>query len=1014
MDGTLYFSYNKKEDATSYACSLSLPSIQSGHYGPFFNLIFPQSVPGASSSPKIDEFQPQIFPEIPTRGQSIFIECFAYGFPAPKYKWSRVDGEPLSARHRILNYGRVLKIDSVTVDDAARYKCVAFNEFGRESAEIQLLVHSPPTLLKPLINQRIATNTSANFECIAASQYSNQVTIEWFHNGQPISPLLMPAAERKRFKINENVLNILNAAENDSGIFQCIVSNDVGSVSSSARLTVEDAAPKFHGNIFPRRIFVVEGSKLSLPCLYLASPRGFAHWYSASSSDAIPVDPHSRMRQKKELIGNEESISVLEIDNIEKTDEGIFHCETANGVGEGKGVVQVKVVPKPQIVVRPPSLASGMASNSVYQTPTKITCEVELACELPDDCPEALFDWQFNDQSLKHVVTRGLPLKMNAKEKEVEKYWGENNDEDTRSSRWLFETPTNKKSKEDKRKKVKHVRQLSQVEVSPEFSSANIGRFSCTSIYGSGSSEVTEPKTLSSAPTQLKIIEVNRNYVKLSWKQPANQKRRGFGTNVRMEGYQIEYRTASNRQWRPFPNGLFKTEDRIIGSYLLKNLESNEKYQFRVRSRAADGSMSAPSLHTEWIETPQSPPLDPIQRLQWRTIDDSHLLLEWDPVESSHQSGPNLRYNVSWSDPAPSIPALAKFQADTFAHSEMVSEPNIVIPIKVFKPKKKKIKKNKNRVEDVTESCFTIAVGVQPLNDVGAGPTSTDTVVQISTEGPKRYADNLLAIPVNSTHLNLTWEWKNTGGCENIIGAYIQCLETSAFINDVSSFSVNHSSEDETITVKKVPPLTRDMDSLIINQSVPAHYTSWLVHGLKPGTEYSCTVRAFDQYGRYGNTSKHATSARTLDPAPPFPPEITMIKLQEMDDSLTTLIEWTAIPLRNSLYDNVTDHQRGYKILIYVSETAERPIVLTLTEAELQNPRKPSARIDGLKLMYYYTIKVAGFNEGGIGPVSKPTSIRLGVSSDFNASNSSFFSLLNIFILIIVMCLMHFNALKFL
>jgi hypothetical protein len=131
--------------------------------------------------------------------------------------------------------------------------------------------------------------------------------------------------------------------------------------------------------------------------------------------------------------------------------------------------------------------------------------------------------------------------------------------------------------------------------------------------------------------------------------------------------------------------------------------------------------------------------------------------------------------------------------------------------------------------------------------------------------------------------------------------------------------------------------------------------------------------------------------------------------LQEMDESLTTLIEWTAIPLRNSLYDNVSDHQRGYKILIYVSETAERPIVLTLTEAELQNPRKPSARIDGLKLMYYYTIKVAGFNEGGIGPVSKPTSIRLGVSGDFNGTRtSSSISLLNIFTL--VMCLMQNHA----
>ena len=216
---------------------------------------------------------------------------------------------------------------------------------------------------------------------------------------------------------------------------------------------------------------------------------------------------------------------MLEIDKVEKSDEGVYHCETANEVGEGKGVVRVKVIPKPHIVVRPPSLASGMASNSVYQTPGKITCEVELACELPEDCPEALFDWQFNDQAVKHIVTRGLPLKMTAKEKTIENSW---NDDDFRSSRWLFETPSERKV--EKKKKVKRVRQLTQVEVAPEFTSANIGRFSCTSIYGSGSSEVTEPKALSAAPTQLKIIEVKRNHVKLSWKQPANQKRRGFGT----------------------------------------------------------------------------------------------------------------------------------------------------------------------------------------------------------------------------------------------------------------------------------------------------------------------------------------------------------------------------------------------------------------------------------------------------------------------------------------------------
>lgn len=44
----------------------------------------------------------------------------------------------------------------------------------------------------------------------------------------------------------------------------------------------------------------------------------------------------------------------------------------------------------------------------------------------------------------------------------------------------------------------------------------------------------------------------------------------------------------------------------------------------------------------------------------------------------------------------------------------------------------------------------------------------------------------------------------------------------------------------------------------------------------------------------------------------------------------------------------------------------------------LSDRRNPSARLDGLKLMYMYTIKVAGYNPGGIGPISEPRSIRLG------------------------------------
>ncbi|KJH52115.1 hypothetical protein DICVIV_01694 [Dictyocaulus viviparus] len=78
LDGTLYFSYVTKQDETSYACSLSLSYTQSGHYGPFFRFHVPvsQIEPFA---PRLDTSQPQVFPESPSLGSIVYLECFAYG-----------------------------------------------------------------------------------------------------------------------------------------------------------------------------------------------------------------------------------------------------------------------------------------------------------------------------------------------------------------------------------------------------------------------------------------------------------------------------------------------------------------------------------------------------------------------------------------------------------------------------------------------------------------------------------------------------------------------------------------------------------------------------------------------------------------------------------------------------------------------------------------------------------------------------------------------------------------------
>ncbi|CAJ0573769.1 unnamed protein product, partial [Mesorhabditis spiculigera] len=103
------------------------------------------------------------------------------------------------------------------------------------------------------------------------------------------------------------------------------------------------------------------------------------------------------------------------------------------------------------------------------------------------------------------------------------------------------------------------------------------------------------------------------------------------------------------------------------------------------------------------------------------------------------------------------------------------------------------------------------------------------------------------------------------------------------------------------------------------------------------------------------------------------------------DGHFTTIIEWSAVELGNASEIN----DLGYKIFVYISETASDAVVLDMPLRALVDPQQPSARLDGLRLMYKYTVQVAGYNSGGLGPRSEARSLRLGaMNSPFIGSSS--------------------------
>lgn len=339
---------------------------------------------------------------------------------------------------------------------------------------------------------------------------------------------------------------------------------------------------------------------------------------------------------------------------------------------------------------------------------------------------------------------------------------------------------------------------------------------------------------------------------------------------LNVDGYVIEHRSGFDRAWKLIQNGAFKTTDRIIGSFLVRSLQPNTKYQFRVRTKLADGSESPVSSSTKWLETPASSPADIVTNLRWKILDTSHLLLEWDPIEVFHTSGPNLRYNVTWTDST----------NDIRHHYDIVSQPSHVIALKLEA-------KQKTRIDP--EDCQVIAVGVQPLNDLGTGPAATDTVVYLSNNAPKRYVAGIKLEVYNATHLNISWNWVLAGECENVMGAQISCVQS----NGKKNISVDESNSHFNITI-------------------PHHYNQWLIGGLRPLTGYQCSIIAFDQYGRRGRQSITSNMAMTAEPSPMDAPEITKVKLSETLSGYTTLLDWRSVKLKT--LTNSSANERGYRV----------------------------------------------------------------------------------------------------
>lgn len=169
-------------------------------------------------------------------GKSAKFLCTVSGTPVIDVAWQK-DGTTISPsdHYKIskVENKHVLEISLLTTSDRGVYTCKASNKFGADICQAEMVIIDKPHFIKVLQSVQSAVNKKIRLECQVDED--RKVTVGWTKDGNKIPP-------GKDYKIffEDKIasLEIPLAKLKDSGHYVCTISNEAGSSSSSASVTV--------------------------------------------------------------------------------------------------------------------------------------------------------------------------------------------------------------------------------------------------------------------------------------------------------------------------------------------------------------------------------------------------------------------------------------------------------------------------------------------------------------------------------------------------------------------------------------------------------------------------------------------------------------------------------------------------------------------------------------------------------------------------------------------------------
>lgn len=266
-----------------------------------------------------------------TEKKPVRLECKFKGKPTPTIEWFKDDEQnkvKQSKRIKITveNDTAILEFKETELDDEGVYKCVATNDSGTAKSEAELLVDEAgekPFLKSTLKDVTVTESDEARFDVRVTGK--PEPTVEWFKDDTKIKDegrtILVDDEEEDLFS-----LIIEDVKPEDSGVYKCVASNDVGETLSTAKLQVEEkmAAPEFVGGDEAGPITIIEDDNLTLEVKVDGQPKPKVTW----SKDGEPLKESESV-----TIEEKDDYYRIKIKNASLHDSGQYKCEARSDAG---------------------------------------------------------------------------------------------------------------------------------------------------------------------------------------------------------------------------------------------------------------------------------------------------------------------------------------------------------------------------------------------------------------------------------------------------------------------------------------------------------------------------------------------------------------------------------------------------------------------------------------------------------------------------------------------------------